>query len=150
MTNNKTTLKKDDARKIPATMVTQHPDNAGKPYWHYKTYISSQYEAEEAYRSFSEIGATEYKWDWEGKLVDESVAERFLGEHFDYFSKKILGTDLFLTFRLPNPRVETEFRLLRAFINMASTAAVAKHFGFKRPPIFEVILNRASRFGTLA
>lgn len=74
-------------RKIPATMVTQHPDHAGKPYWHDKPYISTQYEAEEAYRSFSELGATEYKWDWEGKLVDESVVERLYGEHFDFFSK---------------------------------------------------------------
>lgn len=45
-----------------------------------------------------------------------------------------------MTFRLPNPRVETEFRLIRAFINMASGASVAKHFGFSLPPLFEVIL----------
>jgi len=127
-------------RKIPSTMATQHPDHASKPYWHYKTYISTQYEAEEAFRTFSELGVNEYKWDWEGKLVDESVVERFLGEHFDYFSKNPLGVDTFLTFRLPNPRVETEFRLGRAFINMASAASVAKHFGFTVPPIFEVIL----------
>ncbi|MGH7246118.1 MAG: phosphoenolpyruvate carboxylase [Candidatus Levyibacteriota bacterium] len=128
------------SRKIPATMVTQHPDHASKPYWHYKPYISTQYEAEEAFRSFSELGATEYKWDWEGKLVDESVVERLFGEHFDYFSKYPLGQKRFLTFRLPNPRVETEFRLIRAFINMASGASVAKHFGFSVPPLFEVIL----------
>ena len=127
-------------RKIPATMATQHPDHASKPYWHNKEYISTQFEAEEAYRSFSEIGVTEYKWDWEGKLVDESVVERFFGEHFDYFSKFPLGEKKFLTFRLPNPRVETEFRLIRAFINMASAASVAKHFNFSVPPLFEVIL----------
>lgn len=127
-------------RKIPATMVTQHPDNAGKPYWHTKAYIATQYEAEEAFLSFSQLGATEYMWDWEGKLVDESLVERFLGQHYDYFSQHPLGTDLFLTFRLPNPRVQTEFRLLRAFINMASAASVARHFGFTVPPLFEVIL----------
>lgn len=127
-------------RKIPATMVTQHPDHAAKPYWHYKSYISTQYEAEEAYRSFSELGATEYKWDWEGKLVDESVVERLFGKYFGYFSKNPLGVETFLTFRLPNPRVETEFRLIRAFINMAIAGSVAKHFGFEVPPLFEVIL----------
>ncbi len=127
-------------RKIPATMATQHPDHASKPYWHYKPYISTQYEAEETYRSFAELGATEYNWDWEGKLVDESVVERLFSEHFDYFSKNPLGEKVFLTFRLPNPRVETEFRLLRAFINMASAASVSRHFGFTIPPLFEVIL----------
>ncbi len=127
-------------RKIPATMVTQHPDHASKPYWHYRAYITTEYESKEAYLSFAELNATEYKWDWEGKLVDESVVERFFGEHFEYFSKNPLGEEKFLTFRLPNPRVETEFRLLRAFINMASAGSVAKHFGFTKPPIFEVIL----------
>ncbi|HYK08724.1 MAG TPA: phosphoenolpyruvate carboxylase [Candidatus Eisenbacteria bacterium] len=128
------------ARKIPATMVTQHPDHANKPYWHYKTYVSTQYEAEEAYRSFAELGATEYKWDWEGKLVDESVVERFFGEYLSFFKKSPLGIKTFLTFRLPNPRVETEFRVGRAFMNMISAASNAKHVGFAVPPLFEVIL----------
>ncbi|MBI3984351.1 MAG: phosphoenolpyruvate carboxylase [Candidatus Levybacteria bacterium] len=127
-------------RKIPATMVTQHPDHAGKPYWHNEKFIQSQFEAHEAYLSFSELGATEYKWDWEGKLVDESVLERLFGEHFNYFKKNPLGQEKFLTFRLPNPKVETEFRVGRAFINLASAASIAKHFNLPTPPIFEVIL----------
>src|SRR3989344_3126129 len=127
-------------RKIPATIVTQHPDHAHKPYWLDQPFITSHNESEEAYRSFAELGATEYKWDWEGKLVDESVVERLFGEHFDYFTKQPLGEKRFLTFRIPNPRVESEFRLGRAFMNMASAASGAKHFGFKNPPLFEVIL----------
>lgn len=127
-------------RKIPATMVTQHPDNASKPYWHSDKFIRNQYEAEEAFLSFSQLGATEYKWDWEGKLVDESVLERLFGEHFEYFKKNPLGQQKFLTFRLPNPKVETEFRFVRALINMASAASTAKHFKLPSPPIFEVIL----------
>ena len=127
-------------RKIPATMVTQHPDHAGKPYWHNEKFIQSQFEAHEAFLSFSELGATEYKWDWEGKLVDESVLERLFGEHFEYFKKNPLGQEKFLTFRLPNPKVETEFRIGRAFINLASAASIAKHFNLPTPPIFEVIL----------
>ena len=59
-------------RKIPATMVTQHPDHASKPHWHDSAFLTTHDEAEEAYRSFAELGATEYKWDWEGKLVDEN------------------------------------------------------------------------------
>jgi phosphoenolpyruvate carboxylase len=127
-------------RKIPATMVTQHPDHANKPYWHDKAFLTTHDEAEEAYRSFSELGATEYKWDWEGKLVDESVVERLYGKYYDYFKKNPLGQKKFLTFRLPNPRIENEFRVGRAFINMATAASVAKHFGFEVPPLFEVIL----------
>ena len=127
-------------RRIPATMVTQHPDHASKPYWHSNKLIQTQYETEEAYLSFSELGATEYKWDWEGKLVDESVLERLFGQHFEYFKKYPLGQQKFLTFRLPNPKVETEFRFARALINMASAASVARHFKLPSPPIFEVIL----------
>ncbi|PIS14071.1 phosphoenolpyruvate carboxylase, partial [Candidatus Shapirobacteria bacterium CG09_land_8_20_14_0_10_47_13] len=89
---------------------------------------------------YSELGIPEYKWDWEGKLVDESVIERLWGEHFDYFKKNQLGKEKFLTFRLPNPKVETEFRLGRAFMGILSAAGLAKQVGINCPPIFEVIL----------
>ncbi len=69
-----------------STMVTQHPDHAEKPHWHDRAYITTHDEAEEAYRSFAELGATEYKWDWEGKLVDENVVERLYGKYFEFFS----------------------------------------------------------------
>ncbi len=127
-------------RKIPATMATQHPDHASIPYWHTEAFISTQHEAQETYLSFSELGISEYKWDWEGKLVDESVLERLFGQHFEFFKNHPLGQDVFLTFRLPNPKVETEFRVGRAFMNLASAASVANHFRLPTPPLFEVIL----------
>lgn len=127
-------------RKIPATMVSQHPDNARAPYWHPNAFIATGAETEECFLSFSDLGASEYKWDWEGKLVDESVIERLYAEYYDFFKKHPLGQDKFLTFRLPNPTVETEFRLGRAFMIIASAAAMAKHFGFDNQPLFEVIL----------
>lgn len=127
-------------RKIPATMATQHPDHANKPYWHPEAFISSRHEAYECFLNFSELGVTEFKWDWEGKLVDESVVERFFGEHFEYFANHPLGVDRFLTFRLPNPKMETEFRLGRTFMTLSSAASVAKHVGLPTPPLFEVIL----------
>lgn len=127
-------------RKISATIATQHPDHASIPYWHDQAYISTQYEANEAYLSYSELGIDEYKWDFEGKLVDESILERLFSSHFDFFKKHPLGVDRFLTFRLPNPKVETEFRIGRAFMNLASAASVAKHFLLPTPPLFEVIL----------
>lgn len=127
-------------RKISATMATQHPDHAGTPFWHDREFIRTSYESRETFISFSELGIYEYKWDWEGKLVDESVLERLFGEYYEFFKKNPLGQQTYLTFRLPNPKVETEFRVGRAFMNIASAASVAKHFGFPTPPLFEVIL----------
>lgn len=130
----------DMNRKIPSTMVSQHPDHAGKPYWHKKEYISTQHETYECFLSFSELGVSEYKWDWEGKLVDEAVMERLLIQYYDFFKSHPLGYDKFLTFRLPNPKVETEFRIGRAFMGILSADMLAKQFGFYSPPLFEVIL----------
>ncbi len=127
-------------RKISATMATQHPDHASMPFWHDREFIRTNFESHETFLAYSELGIREYKWDWEGKLVDESVLERLFGEHFEFFQKNPLGQETFLTFRLPNPKVETEFRIGRAFMNVASAASVAKHFGLPTPPIFEVIL----------
>jgi phosphoenolpyruvate carboxylase len=127
-------------RKIPATMVSQHPDHAGTPYWHKEPFISTADETKELFLSFSDLGVSEYKWDWEGKLVDESVMERLLQEHYPYFKDNPIGQEKFLTFRLPNPQVETEFRLGRAFMNLISAAAMARQFKLPDTPLFEVIL----------
>lgn len=127
-------------RKIPATMVSQHPDHAGSPYWLDQPLIKTHHESEELFLSFSDLGVHEYKWDWEGKLVDESVIERLFSEQYDFFQKNPLGKEKFLTFRLPNPRIETEFRVGRAFMGILSASALAKQVGFDQSPIFEVIL----------
>lgn len=125
---------------IPTTMASQHPDHAGKPYWHSKEFISTRQEVKECFLSFSDLGIDEYKWDWEGKFVDESVVEKLLGEHFDYFAQHQLGKEKFITFRLPNPKVETEFRLGRAFMGILAAASLAKQVGLNSTPLFEVIL----------
>lgn len=127
-------------RKIPTTMATQHPDHAAIPYWHNQAYIRTQEEVFECFHTFSELGVDEYKWDWEGKFVDESVVERLLSENFHYFQKHPLGKEKFLTFRLPNPKVETEFRLGRALMALLTAAGLAKQVGLHSPPMFEVIL----------
>ncbi len=127
-------------RKISATMISQHPDNSCKPYWHNSTFISTRHETKECFLSFSDLGVSEYKWDWEGKYVDESVIERLFNEYHDYFKKNQLGKGIFLTFRLPNPKVETEFRLGRAFMGILGAAGLAKKIGVHSPPLFEVIL----------
>lgn len=127
-------------RTIPATMASQHPDNAAIPYWHDKALISAQKEIKELYLAFSELGVSEFMWDWEGKLVDEAVIDRLYTKYSEYFLEHPIGRDTFITFRLPNPRVETEFRLGRAFMVMLAAAGVAKQIGLAQSPLFEVII----------
>jgi phosphoenolpyruvate carboxylase len=136
-------------RKIPATMVSQHPDHASTPYWHDKPFIATSDETKELFLSFSDLGVSEYKWDWEGKLVDESVMERLLSEHYEFFKDNPIGQEKFLTFRLPNPQVETEFRLGRAFMNLISAAAMAAQFKLPDTPLFEVILPMTTSPGEM-
>lgn len=121
-------------------MASQHPDHAGKPYWNNKEFISTQKEVKECFLSFSDLGISEYKWDWEGKFVDESVVEKLLGDHFEYFAQHPIGKEKFITFRLPNPKVETEFRLGRAFMGILGAASLARQVGIHNNPLFEVIL----------
>ena len=121
-------------------MASQHPDHASRPYWHNHEFISTRDEIHECFLAFSELGIDEYKWDWEGKYVDESVIERMFSEHFEYFKKKPMGVAKFITFRLPNPKVQTEFRLSRAFMGILGAAQLAREIGFHTPPVFEVIL----------
>lgn len=127
-------------RKIPPTMASQHPDHAGIPYWHTQAFISVQQEYKECFLSYADLGIDEYKWDWEGKLVDESLIERLLSQYYDYFKENQIGKDKFLTLRLPNPKVETEFRIGRAFLGLLSAEGLAKQLGNDSSPLFEVIL----------
>ncbi len=127
-------------RKIPKIMFTQHPDNAGTPYWHDAPMIKTHHEPKECVRLLQDFGQHECMWDWEGKLVDESVIERLYGKYHDFFSKNQIGKDVFLTFRIPNPRVESGFRLGRAFLVILSAREIAKRAKLYSPPLFEVIL----------
>lgn len=124
-------------------MASQHPDHAQTPYWHSSPYIRTQDEVYECFHTFADLGVHEYKWDWEGKFVDESVVERLLSENFAFFQKYPLGKERFLTFRLPNPKVETEFRLGRALFAVLTAAGLAKQVDLHSPPLFEVILPMA-------
>lgn len=121
-------------------MFSQHPDHAGKPYWHTKPLIETRDELRECFLMMNDIGAEEVMWDWEGKLVDEAVMERLLGEHLAFFKKHPLGENVFLTFRVPNPRVESGYRLGRAFMVILSAREAAEDAGLSSSPLFEVIL----------
>jgi phosphoenolpyruvate carboxylase len=128
--------------KIPSTFASQHPDHASVPYWKKDNdpFIKASDETEEVYLAFSELGIEEYKWDWEGKLVDESVVDRLLITYYDYFKQNPLGKEKFLTYRLPNPNVQTEQRLGRAFMGILSASGLTKSLNMPTPPMDEVIL----------
>lgn len=121
-------------------MATQHPDNADKPYWHPQPFISTAAEIRECFICFSDLGIDEYNWDWEGKFVDEAVVDKLLHRYYDYFKKHRMGKDKYLTFRIPNPRVEKQFRLARALMVIITSSQLAQSLGFDNPPIFETIL----------
>lgn len=127
-------------RLIPSCMATQHPDNAAKPYWNFRAFVSTNAEVKECYLCFSDLGIDEYNWDWEGKFVDEAVVDRLLHKYFKYFKDQVLGKDKFLTFRIPNPRIEKQFRLARSFMVIATNSQYTQSLGFANPPIFETIL----------
>jgi phosphoenolpyruvate carboxylase len=137
-------------RKIPATMATQHPDNASTPYWGKTPFISTLDEVDECYRVFSDLGIDEYMWDWEGKFVDEAVVDRLFNKHEAYFKKNQLGRDKFLTFRIPNIWNERGFRLARSYMTMITAAHTARDHGVHTPPIFEVILPMTTHSSQLA
>jgi len=121
-------------------MSSQHPDNAGAPYWHSNPYIKTEDELKECFLMYKDLGVEEVMWDWEGKFVDEAVIERLYGSHLAFFRKRPLGKDIFLTFRVPNPRVESGYRLGRAFMVILSAAHFVEGLAFKNRPLFEVIL----------
>lgn len=123
-------------------MATQHPDNACAPYWEKDGdgYISVQEEVEECYSALADLGCQEFMWDWEGKYVDEAVVDRLFHSYYNFFKKKQLGRDIFLTFRIPNIWQEKGHNLARALMGIITAENYARDLHFHQPPLFEVIL----------
>ncbi len=134
-------------RKIPATMATQHPDNANAPYWEKDGdgFVSTREETEELYSAFNDLDCQEFMWDWEGKYVDEAVVDRLFNNYNEYFKKHQLGRDKFLTFRIPNIWHEKGYSLVRSMMGILTAETFARDLKFYTPPLFEVILPMTSR-----
>ena len=124
-------------------MSTQHPDNASAPSWQNGELIEGDAEVYEAYFALKELGCQEIMWDSEGKDTDIRVVRKLLSINSDYFADNIIGQNFFLTYRIPNPRVEVTERkiVIETLQNIAVSCDVASAF-YKRnvAPIFEVIL----------
>ncbi|MEM0216840.1 MAG: phosphoenolpyruvate carboxylase [Candidatus Bathyarchaeia archaeon] len=135
-------------RKIPRTMSTQHPDCVNLPAWCSEEIIHGEAEIEEAYYAYSKLGCMEVMWDAEGKDVDTRVVRKLLSKYEAFFKENILGEDVFLTYRIPNPTVETvEGKiLLESLVNILVAHDIATAFyGRETSPLFEVILPLTTR-----
>ncbi|MFH0737909.1 MAG: phosphoenolpyruvate carboxylase [Candidatus Micrarchaeota archaeon] len=128
--------------EIPRAMSTQHPDNVATPFFSDSDILAGESEVKEAFFVFSQLGCREQMWDSEGKEVDNQVVEKLLSRYTDFFSKKRLGRDLFLTYRVPNPSVEkAQGKILLETLNSIPRAYdVAKTAGIDIAPIFEIII----------
>ncbi|MDD4628441.1 MAG: phosphoenolpyruvate carboxylase [Candidatus Peribacteraceae bacterium] len=124
----------------PVTMATQHPDNAGVPWWRKDAFIPTQDEIEELLLLFRELPIDEYMWDWEGKYVDEAVGEKLFSRAREFFLQKPLGEEVHLTYRIPAWEGGKTHRSARAFMNVLSLADLAKEIGLPRPPVTEMFL----------
>ena len=130
-------------RTIPRCMATQHPDNVLTPFFASGPVLRGEEEVKEAYYSFSHLGCDEQMWDYEGKEVDSQVVLHLLSGYPYFFQEKVLGEDLFLTIRIPNPSIEKEMRkvLVETLESIPRSFDIAASFyGRDVPPIFEVIL----------
>jgi phosphoenolpyruvate carboxylase len=121
-------------------MATQHPDNAGAPWWRRDAFIPTQDEIDELLLLFRELPIDEYMWDWEGKYVDESVGEKLFSRAQEYFKEHPLGSEKHLTYRIPAFDGDRMHRMARAFMNILSLADLARDIGLPMPPVAEMFL----------
>jgi phosphoenolpyruvate carboxylase len=124
-------------------MSTQHPDNACVPVWNKEKVIEGDAEVYEAYFAYNELGCQEVMWDSEGKDTDIRVVRKLLTNHAEYFKENVIGQEVYLTYRIPNPKVEVAERkiVVETLQNIAMSYDVAS-LVYKNgaAPIFEVIL----------
>jgi phosphoenolpyruvate carboxylase len=128
---------------IPRCMSTQHPDNATVPFFAASAVLAGEDEIREAFYAYSHLGCDEQMWDVEGKEIDTHVVKKLLSFYPEYFHDRVLGEDLRLTLRVPNPTVETaEAKILLETLESIprSYDAARLFYGRDVAPIFEVIL----------
>jgi phosphoenolpyruvate carboxylase len=124
-------------------MSTQHPDNATVPFFASSAVLAGEDEIREAYYAFSHLGCDEQMWDVEGKEIDTYVVKKLLSNYPEYFRKNVIGEDLRITLRVPNPTVEkAEAKILLETLESIprSYDAARLFYGREVAPIYEVIL----------
>lgn len=131
------------ATRIPRCMSTQHPDNATVPFFASSPVLAGEEEIREAFYAYSHLGCDEQMWDVEGKEIDTYVVKKLLSFYPEYFHEHVLGEDVRLTLRVPNPTVE----IAEAKVLIETLESIPRSYDAARPfygrdvaPIFEVIL----------
>ncbi|WP_069807430.1 phosphoenolpyruvate carboxylase [Vulcanisaeta thermophila] len=135
-------------KHVPRTLCTQHPDYANVPQWVMGDFIQGDDEVHEAYLAYSYYGCHEVMWDFEGKDADIYVVRKLLSKYSDFFRGHVLGEDVYLTLRLPNPWVEVaERKVFVEALELIPTANdVAREFyGRDVNAVFQVILPLTSK-----
>jgi len=133
----------DENRGIPKTMSTQHPDNACNPEWIKDEVIRGNAEVVEAFYAYKTLGCQEVMWDSEGKDTDTHISRKLLQKYWDFFASHTIGEEIFLTYRIPNPKIEgAEKKILVETLQNIPVAFDVASAVYKRDvaPIFEVIL----------
>ncbi|RZN47538.1 phosphoenolpyruvate carboxylase [archaeon] len=127
---------------IPRCMSTQHPDNVNPPFFAENPELGGEDEIQEAYYVFSHLCCDEQMWDCEGKEVDNFVVKKLLSRYGTFFQDHIMGEDLRITFRVPNPTLErTEAKILLETLESIPRSYDTATMFYQRDvtPIFEVI-----------
>jgi phosphoenolpyruvate carboxylase len=128
-------------RRIPVTMATQHPDNAGKPSWSQRSdaRITLEMEGEEAYRNFN-LGIDETMWDNEGKHADYGIGLKLVENYQTAFTERQIGRDVYITYRIPNRWKQKGGIHRHVFTAIAAENETLESYGFHSHAFFEVIL----------
>jgi phosphoenolpyruvate carboxylase len=124
-------------------MSTQHPDNVTIPFFAENSILSGDDEVKEAFFSYSNLSIDEQLWDVEGKEVDNHVVFKLLSKYPNYFKDHVLGKDIFLTIRCPNPEIEkTEAKILAELLSSITRNHDIASLFYKKDttPIFEMVV----------
>jgi len=133
-------------------MSTQHPDNVNHPFFSDNPELAGEDEIKEVFYAYSHIHCKEQLWDCEGKEVDNFVVKKLLTKYEPYFKNHILGKDVFLTLRVPNPAVEKN----EAKILLETLESIPRNFDAANlfyndgvAPIFEIALPMTTDYREL-
>jgi len=137
---------------VSRTMSTQHPDNVHTPFFSDSAELAGEDEIKEVFYAYSHIHCKEQLWDCEGKEVDNFVVKKLLTKYEPYFKNHILGKDVFLTLRVPNPAVEKN----EAKILLETLESIPRNFDAANlfyndgvAPIFEIALPMTTDYREL-